>query len=47
MNLKGRHFLTLLDSSFSLLGGDLTLDANTIRKGNKVDTTATVKLGKV
>ena len=39
------NFLTLLDSSFSLLGGDLTLDANTIRKGNNFDTTATLKLG--
>lgn len=41
------NFLSLLDSSFGLIGGNLTLDANVIKKGNDFDTSATLSLGSI
>lgn len=41
------NFLSLLDSTFSLLGTDLVLDANTINKGNNFDISAKLNIGSI
>lgn len=40
-----KKFLSMIDSTFTLLGNDLILDANVIKQGENFDTKASLKLG--
>lgn len=44
LSLK-KNFLSIIDSTFTLLGNDLVLDANVIKQEDNIDTKASLKLG--